>query len=341
MKKIINAKRSQVINYLYNPYRFYYNTLPNGQKKLYDTMAAGLLQNKATIEIPRESSDVIFDVFNKLKMDNPLIFNADKVTVESRLFSQSQIVIPEYKYSAEDAIVITDSLIQKTREIVSRFRGLSPIQIEQSIHDYLCSTIVYNMKADMANEAIGPVLHNSGVCDGIAKAAKLLFDMSEIQSFVVHGTAASSNASIFQDHSWNIVSINGTFYHLDITYDLTIKMYGVLRYDYYNLSDEEIKRDHIISVRNIVHCPLSNNYYKTHNQYFRREKDLQEYLNYALQQNSKDIVFQISDQSALWKNSIYIKQLIEESVKNIKLHGKKYTIYYNDWQSVFHIHEQR
>lgn len=48
-------------------------------------------------------------------------------------------------------------------------------------------------------------------------------------------------------HTWNIVKIGGVTYHLDATFDNTLgkdNITGEIRYDYFNLPDKQIFRDH-------------------------------------------------------------------------------------------------
>ena len=44
-------------------------------------------------------------------------------------------------------------------------------------------------------------------------------------------------------HAWNIVQLGGQCYHLDATFDNSLSKYGP-RYDYFNLDDTKIFRDH-------------------------------------------------------------------------------------------------
>ena len=43
---------------------------------------------------------------------------------------------------------------------------------------------------------------------------------------------------------WNVVRIDGNYYHLDVTFDNSLSKDDVIRYDYFNLSDSQIFKDH-------------------------------------------------------------------------------------------------
>ena len=44
----------------------------------------------------------------------------------------------------------------------------------------------------------------------------------------------------WQSHAWNIVTFDGSGYHVDVTWDDPLGTSDTLRYDYFLLSDEEL-----------------------------------------------------------------------------------------------------
>jgi hypothetical protein len=88
------------------------------------------------------------------------------------------------------------------------------------------------------------LLKGRGVCEGIAEAAKLLLDACGIPTLKLSGVARKEDGST-EPHAWNVVLINGKWYHLDVTFDLTMAG-DHIRYDYFNLSTEEILKDRTI-----------------------------------------------------------------------------------------------
>ncbi len=41
-------------------------------------------------------------------------------------------------------------------------------------------------------------------------------------------------------HAWNVIRIDGKYYHLDVTFDNTLSRDDAVRYDYVNLADKQI-----------------------------------------------------------------------------------------------------
>ena len=85
-----------------------------------------------------------------------------------------------------------------------------------------------------------------GVCEGIAKAVKVLLDALGVWC-VIAICGNNPEKGIKYRHTWNIVKIGGTYYHLDATFDNTLgkdRETSEIRYDYFNLDDSQIFRDH-------------------------------------------------------------------------------------------------
>lgn len=82
---------------------------------------------------------------------------------------------------------------------------------------------------------------------GIAKSVKVLCDALGIWCMVAI-CGNNPEKGIKYRHTWNIVKIGGQFYHLDVTFDNTLGKHSLagqeLRYDYFNLEDKKIFRDH-------------------------------------------------------------------------------------------------
>ncbi|QIB70051.1 DUF4430 domain-containing protein [Aminipila butyrica] len=109
-----------------------------------------------------------------------------------------------------------------------------------SLHDWLVNHCQYNQaghlngKADTMNAytAYGALVEGDAVCQGYSMALNLLLQKAGVSSHYVSG----------QDHSWNVVKIAGSWYHVDSTWaDDTPDRPGAVKHDYFLLSDEQIK----------------------------------------------------------------------------------------------------
>lgn len=81
------------------------------------------------------------------------------------------------------------------------------------------------------------------MCEGIAKTVKILCDRLNIECIIAVSEAAPDQGVKYR-HAWNVVKPGKTWYHLDATFDNSLGRYGAARFDYFNLGDRELFRDH-------------------------------------------------------------------------------------------------
>lgn len=72
---------------------------------------------------------------------------------------------------------------------------------------------------------------------------------------------ANPKKKIKYRHAWNIVRIDGRYYHLDATFDNSLGHGQILRYDCYHLSDRQIFRDHEPVIYQTPPCEDGEHFY--------------------------------------------------------------------------------
>ena len=113
------------------------------------------------------------------------------------------------------------------------------IEKELYIHDAICELTTYDTNADLNQSAYSALINGSTVCAGYARAFQLICQETGLTCYYLTGTASGG------DHAWNIISVDGDFYNVDLTWDDSIsESYGSSVYTYFNLTDEEISDDH-------------------------------------------------------------------------------------------------
>lgn len=140
--------------------------------------------------------------------------------------------------------------LEKVQDVISAFyaglpAGLSVYEREKLCHDYLIDHIVYCEEVDVddstANDpdiytVYGALEDGVAVCEGYARSFQLLLNGLGIECVGITG------ASEGQLHLWNAVRINGSWCGVDTTWDDHEELYK--RYAYFNLTDEDINRNH-------------------------------------------------------------------------------------------------
>lgn len=112
------------------------------------------------------------------------------------------------------------------------------IDREILVYERISKKLAYSNHSDVRDHNIvGPVLLSSGVCEGHNALLLLCFRRIGIPCIKVYGRTNTDGW-----HCWTIAWINGIPVHCDVTWDGTEE--GLVRFDYLNLSDNQISGDH-------------------------------------------------------------------------------------------------
>ena len=211
------------------------------------------------------TSSQISKVITRLSLDDPLIMYNIEVRYKKDIFGKTSLEIVD-PINKRERLSLRNRCMDSAKDITSKC-SRSHILAEKYIHDYICKNVRYDNTEPNAHSIVGPLLFKRGVCEGISKTAKILFDMLNIDSSLVLGNLSTSNDNVWNSawnndgHAWNKVKIDGTWFHLDITSDLGLTRKNHIRYDYFNLSDTEVSKSHSVSLSTESRCNLDKGGY--------------------------------------------------------------------------------
>ena len=109
----------------------------------------------------------------------------------------------------------------------------------KAIHDYIINHTEYDkLKTENVNDttyksntAYGVLFQNYGICSGYSDAMKLFLDKLNIINYKI------SN----DQHIWNLVNIDGKWYHLDLTWDDPVSDKNITRDSYFLITTKTLK----------------------------------------------------------------------------------------------------
>ncbi len=138
--------------------------------------------------------------------------------------------------------------------------SMTDFEVEVYIHNYLVNNCKYDTtyKAENAHNMYGALVNGVAVCEGYAYAFQHLCRLAGIQSIVVKGELKTDSKT--ESHAWNMVELEGKYYHIDVTSDDPVMNGGtkqVLEFTYFNLTDSQIKASHVIK-DNTQSIPVAN-----------------------------------------------------------------------------------
>ena len=235
-----------LIGDIYGRVSYYYYTLLSGEeKKVYRVILDGLKNYLKEIRIPARHIDDTSRIFNCVLQDNPLVFYTKSIMQYSIAGSSFCTLKPEYTIEKKEVNEYLEGICQYLRAF-DKVSNRSAYDKELFVHDFCLDHYRYDYSIGKhAYTILGPVFCGTAVCEGIAKFVKLAFDYLDVRSLLVTGKASNqSRGGAMEGHAWNIIKLDGITYHLDVTFDLTMTTKGK-RYDYFNLCDEDIRKDHV------------------------------------------------------------------------------------------------
>lgn len=188
-------------------------------------------------------SSAINTAINAFLYDNPQIFWMDNYfgyyTEDNRTYVECYSVL-----SGNQCELCINKLNKGIEEMLSCITAEDgKYERERKLHDKLLEKCSYNKDVTSLEDGwqyfstYGAIVDGQAVCEGYSKAMMLLLNLAGVETTTVRGEGESER------HMWNLVSIGENWYHLDATWDDDDEGYS---YDFFNLSDDRIRADHVI-----------------------------------------------------------------------------------------------
>lgn len=210
------------------------------QEETYDLIKNALVNLDDEVKLSTNlTSDEIFDIRDRVISDNPEIFYLD---YENSKYWSNGVLECKYIDSKENIIEKKQKIESKTNYIISKIikPEMNEFEKELAIHDFIVLNTRYDVK-NYENNTIpmssynidGVLLNGVAVCEGYAKAFQMLLNKVGIESIIV------SEPRI--NHAWNIVKIDGEYYHVDVTWNDPIPdRQGRVLHTFFNVSDRKM-----------------------------------------------------------------------------------------------------
>lgn len=218
-----------------------YERLNDVEKQAYICILNNIDSHPELIKIPKLTKEEFNNVYFAVKNDNPQILCfSDSCNMLS--FWASAFIELNYDNSVDECNNMQNMLMTEVDRILSEMPEYEDdYSKELYIHDYIINVCKYE-DSEQASDAYGCLIEKKAVCSGFSRAAMLLLKKSGIETVLVGGVGTSETQGQIS-HMWNIVRIDGSYYHLDVTWDNPGNDESISHL-YFNLSDSEIAYDH-------------------------------------------------------------------------------------------------
>lgn len=295
---------------------YYYQKMNKPQQAAYHAMQQGVLALADEIQLPRIPAEELYDVFFRLRLDHPEIFWV--VSYRYRYYQDSPniIFVPEYLFEKNKIREHQKAMQSRVEKLARPAAKFTEWEKEKYIHDFICENITYDkLKKPYSHEIIGPLGQGVGVCEGIAKSVKVLCDALGVWC-VIAICGNNPEKGIKYRHTWNIVRIGGQYYHLDATFDNTLGAGAQIRYDYFNLCDKSVFRDHQPLIAPAPECTDAQHfYYREKKLSFTKVEDV---YKRALQTAKKGKTFTFH-----WRGGYLTREVLGELLEQISAAGRE------------------
>ena len=256
-----------------SPASYYqYGTLNDAQKGAYDRFVAGAASGLSTVDVSEFSlsqADAEM-LIQKVLCDNPQLFFLSKSVsyaydgdsgrvLNFRLLYTDGTTVDRYEGEERVQTADRDKINGQIRQFKARAEevlagipaDLSALEKERRIHDYIVEHAQYDGQAangvygaetavPRAFDAYGALCEGKATCEGYAKLFQYLCYGAGINATQVSGTADGA------PHMWNALCLDGTWTLIDVTWDDPEGVSAdVIVYDYFNLTAEQMNRNHV------------------------------------------------------------------------------------------------
>lgn len=182
-------------------------------------------------------------VSQAIESDEYLNYSYRSVNMSYKAYGTNVTITLQFKYyeSAKQINYVDQTIHTILERIISP--GMDDHEKVKAVHDYVVLNLAYDTR--LINNSPYPALTTgTTACNGYAMLIYKMLKQLGIEVRLISGVASSSSFDI-QNHAWNMVMLDGKWYHLDATWDDPIPdESGRVLYNYYLLTDKEIAKDH-------------------------------------------------------------------------------------------------
>lgn len=261
--------------------RYYYSQLDTYAKVIYDAIAdniGNLKTGNYVINIDYDFSSLLSkedgsdrlkeyynDATNTINLDIPSLFYIDFTKMSLVTETSTTIFSTKYKLylsagknpnyfangftsqaQVENAINQVESM---KKEVCNKINKSSAYNKIRDSHDWIIEYLNYDGTSENKGNIYGAFIERKVVCEGYSRMYKYILDELGVENVLVGGTGTNSNGET-ENHMWNYVKIDNTWYAVDITWDDPIVTGGGTlsqedKHKYFLIGSNELFQNHV------------------------------------------------------------------------------------------------
>lgn len=295
---------------------YYYEHMDKAWQNVYHAILTGLEELRPSFPVPRLELEELGQILFQLRLDHPEIFYVTGFSCRVHPAASSVDFLPQYLFDKGKIREHQRAMSARIAKLARPVQSKSEWEKELYIHDFICQNVRYDkLKKPYSHEILGPLGQGVSVCEGIAKAVKALCDALGLWCIVVI-SENNPEKGIRYRHAWNIVKLGGQYFHLDATFDNSLGGDGVIRYDYFNLDDKKIFRDHEPILTHAPSCTQGDRfYYREKKLSFTKLEDVNKRALQAIRKK-KPLIFH-------WRGGFLTREILQDLVRLLEQAGQE------------------
>ena len=242
-------------------YGYYGSLLSEDGKKAYAQFVTELDQLQTTLIFYQIDPSEIEKAFMAIHDDYPEFFWLTSGYQWESLTKGSQITVTftvTSLASSEEIVSMRSAAVAVCQSLVDQTLEMSDYETALFFHDYIIETTAYdydlaeeldsiNTLETIAGNAYGALVEHKAICEGYARAFQWLMKERHLPCRLVKGYDINEYPGRI-GHTWNIATLGGNDYHIDLTWDDPMFQDGLerLSHDYFCITTEELLETHII-----------------------------------------------------------------------------------------------
>lgn len=237
-------------------FEYHKGRLAFSQRQAYEDFLSAASSFRKDVPSSLPNAQLGVDAYNFLMLDHPELFS---LSPEIRYLMTSGFPFLRqrglsfqlsYLYSPNQARKIVESM----EKAVDGLKGDRPLEFIDSLLELLTLECDYAID-NLANQNAASALYfHKAQCSGFSAAFKYACDRKGIPCIIIEGELLSGRRG---PHAWNLVKIDGAFYHIDstcIAYSNETKKLPLFK-PFYLLSDGQMRQTHSWKASSYPACP--------------------------------------------------------------------------------------
>lgn len=267
-------------------------------------------------------------VFQCVLNDHPELFYVDGYSYTKSTNITGEVVAMEfagtYTLSVEEACARKAEIEEAARAMLAEIgEQVSEYEKVKAVYETIILNTDYDLEAPDNQNIYSVFVGKASVCQGYAKAVQYLLNRLQVECLFVLGGVDNG-----EKHAWNMVKVDGSYYHLDATWgdpayltgaeDETVVYMPDVSYDYLCITTAQLLRTHYLD--NVVPVPecvdMSANYYVREGAYFESydREQMRQLFEKAASVNRSDVTVKCSNSAVydeIWQALVEKREIFE------------------------------